>query len=87
MRNAGNGLWIGPKTWDRNCRNSLETLGAVRDSPKFQWVWFGLTCVLMVVWYVLGREWPWILGSLSEPLFCDFPGIVNEGFTIPGIML
>ena len=46
MGNAGNGLWIGPKTWDRNCRNSLETLGAVRDSPEFQWVWFGLICVL-----------------------------------------
>ena len=40
----------------------------------------------MVVWYVLGREWPWISGSLSEPPFCDFPGIVNEGFTIPRIM-
>ena len=40
----------------------------------------------MVVWYVLGREWPWISGSLSEPLFCDFPGIVNEGFTIPRIV-
>ena len=41
----------------------------------------------MVVLYALGREWPWISGSLSEPPFCDFPGIVNEGFTIPGIML
>ena len=46
MENAGNGLWIGPKTWDRNCRNYLETLWAVRDSPEFQWVWVGLTCVL-----------------------------------------
>ena len=46
MENAGNGLWIGPKTWDRNCRNSLENLWAVRDSPKIQWVWVGLTCVL-----------------------------------------
>ena len=25
-------------------------------------------------------------GSLSEPLFCDFSGIVNKGFTIPGIV-
>ena len=40
----------------------------------------------MVVWYALGREWPWISGSLSEPLFCDFLGIVNKGFTIPGIL-
>ena len=24
--------------------------------------------------------------SLSEPVFCDFPGIVNEGFTILGIV-
>ena len=46
MENAGNGLWIGPKTWDRNCRNYLETLWAVRDSPKFQWVWFVLTYAL-----------------------------------------
>ena len=40
----------------------------------------------MVVWYALGREWPWIAGSLSEPMFCDFSGIVNEGFTIPEIV-
>ena len=36
----------------------------------------------MFAWYVLGREWPWIVGSLSEPMFCDFLGIVKEGFTI-----
>ena len=23
------------------------------------------------------------MGSLSEPMICDFPRIVNEGFTIP----
>ena len=46
MENAGNRLWIGPKTWDRNYRNSLETLWAVRDSSEIQWVWVGLTCVL-----------------------------------------
>ena len=40
----------------------------------------------MFAWYALGGEWSWIAGSLSEPMFCDFPGIVNEGFTIPGIM-
>ena len=37
----------------------------------------------MLAWYALGREWPWITGSLSEPLICDFLGIVTEGFTIP----
>ena len=37
----------------------------------------------MFAWYTLGREWPWIAGSQGEPLICDFPGIVNEGFTIP----
>ena len=37
----------------------------------------------MFVWYALGREWPWIAGSLSEPLSCDVSGIVIEGFTIP----
>ena len=25
-------------------------------------------------------------GSRSEPMFCDFPGIVNKSFTIPGIV-
>ena len=40
----------------------------------------------MVVWYALGREWPWIAGSLSESMFYDFSGIVNEGFTIFGIV-
>ena len=37
----------------------------------------------MFAWYALGREWPWIAGSLNEPLSCDFLGIVTEGFTIP----
>ena len=40
----------------------------------------------MVAWYALGREWPWIAGSLSEQLNCDFLGIVTEGFTIPETM-
>ena len=39
----------------------------------------------MFAWYALGRKWPWIAGSLSEAVFYDFPGIINEGFTIPGI--
>ena len=34
----------------------------------------------MVVWYALGREWPWISGSLSEPLFCDFSRNSKQGF-------
>ena len=34
----------------------------------------------------MGREWPWISGSLSEPLSCDFSRIVTEGFTIPEIV-
>ena len=36
----------------------------------------------MFAWYALGWEWPWIAGALSEPLSCDFSGIVTEGFTI-----
>ena len=40
----------------------------------------------MFAWYALGREWSWIAGSLSEPLSCDFSGIVTEGFTIPEIV-
>ena len=83
MENAGNGLWIGPKTWDRNCRNSLETLWAIRDSPEFQWVWVVLTYVLNGCLVCIGPGWPWIAGSLSEPLICDFSGIVTEGYTIP----
>ena len=37
----------------------------------------------MFAWCALGREWLWIASSLSEPLSCDFLGIVTEGFTIP----
>ena len=33
-----------------------------------------------------GREWPCDAGSPSEPLSCDFSGIVIEGFTIPEIV-
>ena len=40
----------------------------------------------MFAWYAWGREWPWIAGSLSEPMFYDFLGILNEGFNIPGIV-
>ena len=39
-----------------------------------------------MLWYVSGRKWPRNPGSLSEPMFCDFSGIVNEGFTIPRIV-
>ena len=39
----------------------------------------------MFAWYALGWEWQWIAGSQSESMFCDFSGIVNEGFTIPGL--
>ena len=39
---------------------------------------------------MLGMHWAGndreFAGSLSEPMFCDFLGIVNEGFTIPGIV-
>ena len=34
----------------------------------------------MVAWYALGREWPWIAGSLSEPLFYDFFENSKRGF-------
>ena len=34
----------------------------------------------MLAWYALGRDWPWIAGSLSEPLSCDFFGNSNQGF-------
>ena len=37
----------------------------------------------MFAWYALGREWPWIEGSQSEPMFCDFLGIVNEVSPFP----
>ena len=36
-------------------------------------------CLLGMHWVGL---WSWIAGSLSEPLSCDFSGIVTEGFTI-----
>ena len=34
----------------------------------------------MVVWYALGREWPWIAGSQGELLICDFFENSNRGF-------
>ena len=40
-------------------------------------------CALNVCLVCIGPEMAWIAGSLSEPLSCDFSGIVNEGFTIP----
>ena len=29
----------------------------------------------MFAWYALGRKWPWIAGSLSEPLSRDVSGV------------
>ena len=75
--------------WDRIVRNSLGFFSPSVTAPRLLgavWVWLVLTCALNVAWYALGREWPWISGSLSEPMLCDFPGIVNEGFTIPRIV-
>ena len=43
-------------------------------------------CVLNVCLVCIGPGMAVDCGSLSEPVFCDFPGIVNEGFTIPGIV-
>ena len=34
----------------------------------------------------IGWDWPCDAGSSSEPLNCDFLGIVIEGFTIPEIV-
>ena len=50
-------------------------------------MWFGLTCVLNGRLVCIGPGMAVDFGSLSELLFCDFLGIVNEDFTIPGIML
>ena len=47
------------------------------------WVWFVLTCVLNVCLVYIGPGMVVDRGSLSEPLSCDFSGIVIEGFTIP----
>ena len=40
---------------------------------------YGLNGVLVCI----GPEMAVKPGSLSEPMICDFPRIVNEGFTIP----
>ena len=42
-----------------------------------------IKCLLGMPW---AGKWPRNSGSLSEPMLCDFLGIVNEGFTIPGIV-
>ena len=46
MENAGNGMWAGPKTWDRNCRNFWRLYGLPVTVQNFSGCGFGLTCVL-----------------------------------------
>ena len=67
-----------------NCWNFLEIFfGGRFCTVHVGAVWVDLCINLCFGMYRAGngRENP---GSLSEPMFCDFPGIVNEGFTIPG---
>ena len=48
------------------------------------WVQLVLICALNVCLVCIGpRMAVDCAGSLSEPLSCDFSGIVTEGFTIP----
>ena len=46
MGNAGNGLWIGPKTWDRNCRNFWRLYGLSVTVQNFSGCGFVLTYAL-----------------------------------------
>ena len=50
------------------------------------WVQFVLICALNVCLVCIGPGMAVDCGSLSEPLSCDFSGIVTEGFTIPKIV-
>ena len=46
-----------------------------------------LICVLNVCLVYIGPGMAMDRNSLSEPLTCDFSGIVTEGFTIPKTVL
>ena len=50
----------------------------------------GVVCVNLCIKWLLGMYWAGngrgLRGSQSEPLICDFSGIVTEGFTIPKIV-
>ena len=75
---------IGPKPWDlidliffyQKCEQPCMGTGCL----EFSWCNLCFRCLLGMRWAGL---WPWIAGSQSEPLSCDFSGIVTEGFTIP----
>ena len=80
------GRLIGPKTWDRIYKIFGRKNGAAVAAPRLiwceKWVFWCWSCIGMEI----GREWPCDAGSPSEPLSCDFLGIVTEGFTIPKIV-
>ena len=85
LNEAVRGRLIGPKTWDRIDKIFERKNGAARDCSTAVWavwVWFVLICVLNVCLVDIGPGMA-VAGSLSEPLSCDFSGIVTESFTIP----
>ena len=83
LNEAVRGRLIGPKTWDRINRIFERKMEQPVTAPRvFGLIWVCLH-VLIIYWFGKGREWPWIAGSLSEPLSCNVSGIVTEGFTIP----
>ena len=76
------GRLIGPKTWDRIDSRFFE----LRCSRSCFRGCLGVVCVICVLDVCLVCIGPGMAvdcGSLSEPLSCDFSGIVTEGFTIP----
>ena len=89
LNEAVRGRWIGPKTWDRIIGNFFRNFGeavSVQSHVGACWVDIVLIYVLICALVCIGPGMAEKFGSLSEPMFCDFPGIVNEGFTILGIV-
>ena len=80
---ALNGRLIGPKTWDRIVVIFFKR--PFLHSPWVGAVWvncvliYVLNCALVCIGPVMAVN----PGSLSEPMICEFSGIVTEGFTIP----
>ena len=83
MIKVGNGPYDRSQIWDRiDARFFFEP----RCSRSCFHGCLGVFCLICVLNVCLVCFGPGMAVDLSEPVFCDFPGIVNEGFTIPGIV-
>ena len=78
MKKAGNGPYDRSQNMRPNCGIFEREKWSSRDCSIDVRGCLGVISVILCI--------KCLLGSLSEPMFCDFPGILNEGFNIPGIV-